>query len=187
MTSARQTAFDLLRRLLAGEREQVPLQLALLLERSFPLHSSDDFYRAVLPPELAELQLLPDSAWEIISTLCSEVSRSPDEALIAAISFTGADLPTKTVTKVLTNPPRPLTMGEFDAALSLVGKFLPYSLAQDSNFVPKAELERIVQLAEELQNVEEVGTGADRSARIGVRHHSAQLLESLRRYGIIES
>jgi len=187
MTSAREIAIDLLRRLLAGERGQVPLHLAMLLEKSSPLDSGDKHYRQILPPELADLRLSPETADEIISTLCAEVSRNPDEALIAAVSFTGADLATKTVTKTLTNPPRPLTMAEYQAALATLNCYLPYRLSKDSEFLSKDDLERLVKLAEELQNVAEIGTGADRSARIGVRHHAAQFLKSLRTFGIVGS
>jgi len=184
MNSERDTATDLLRRLLAGERGQLPLHLAMLLEKASPLDSGDDHYRQILPQELAELRLSPEAAEEIMATLCAEVSRNPDEALIAAISFTGSGLATKTVAAVLTNRPRPLTIGELDAALSLVAEYLPYHLAEDSEFLPKADLERLVQLAKELQNISEEETGRDRAARISIRHHAPQLLKRLTQLGI---
>jgi hypothetical protein len=182
MNSAKETVFDLLRRLLAGERGQVPLLLAMLLERSSPLDSGDDHYRQILPPELADVRLSPETAEEIMAALCAEVSRNPDAALIAAISFTGTELATRTVAKVLTNPPHPLTIGEADAALSLVTKYLPQHLAEDSEFLPKADLERLVQVAKELQNIDETGT--DTAERIGVKQHAGQLFERLTQLGI---
>jgi hypothetical protein len=81
MTSAREIALDLLKRLLAGERGEVPLHLAMLLEKSSPLGTPDDHYRQILPPELVGLRLSSDTTEEIIATLCAEVSRNPDEAL----------------------------------------------------------------------------------------------------------
>lgn len=185
MNSERDTATDLLRRLLAGERGQLPLHLAMLLEKASPLDSGDDHYRQILPPELAELRLSPETAEEIMATLCAEVSRNPDEALIAAISFTGSGLATKTAVAVLTDRPRPLTMGELDASLSLVTEYLPYHLAEDPEFLPKADLERLVQLTNELQNTSEGEgeTDKDRAARISIGHHAPQLLRRLTQLG----
>ena len=57
MTDSRKIAFDLLTRLLAGERGQVPLLLAMLLERSSPLHSGDDHYRQIMPAGLVDVRL----------------------------------------------------------------------------------------------------------------------------------
>lgn len=173
----------MLRRLLAGQRgPHLPSNLTKLLEKSSPLKDSDDYYRSILPPELADIRLPQETSDEIIASLCAEISRNPDEALISAISFTGADLATKTVAMLLANPPRPLTMSEYDYALSLVAKFLAHCLAEDPEFLPKGDLERLVQLAKELQNLEDGET--DRSARIGIRHHAAQLLKSLTQFGI---
>ncbi len=184
MNSGRETAIDLLRRLLAGERGQVPLHLAMLLERSSPLDSGDDHYRQILPPELADLRLPQETSDEIIASLCAEISRNPDEALISALSFTPADLATKTVANILTHPPRPLTMGELDVALSIVTEYLPYRLVEDSEFLPLADLERLVHMAKELQNISEGEADTDRAARISIRHHAPQLLKSLTKLGI---
>jgi hypothetical protein len=76
-------------------------------------------------------------------------------------------------------------MDEYRAALAILNCYLLYPLAEDPEFLPKAELERLVELAEELQNLEDGET--DRSARIGIRHHAGQLFESLTRLGIIGS
>lgn len=188
MTFADEAAHDLLRRLLAGDRsEDASLHLAMLLEKSSPLASGDDVYRQILPPELSDLRLSPETREEIISIVCQELSRNPTDFLISAISFTGADLPTRTAVNLLTNPPRPLSLGEIWGALSLVTKFLPYSLSRNPDFVPKADVEAVVGAAEGLQNIEETGTGSDRSARIGIKMHAAQLLRSLKLHGIIET
>ena len=175
---------DLLTRLLAGERGQVPLYLAMLLERSSLSDHGDEHYRQILPAELADLKLSPDTTKEIIEASCSEVSRNPDQASIFAISCTGTDQAIKVAVQVLTNPPRPLTMAEYRELLAVLNCYLTYRLAQGSEFVQKADLERLVQLAQELQDIEEIGAGADSSARIGTRMHAAQLLKSLTQLGI---
>ena len=67
-------------------------------------------------------------------------------------------------------------------ALAVVNSFLPFRLAEDPEFLPRADLERLVQLAQEIQTLEEIGT--DRSERIGVRFHAGQLLKNLTQLGI---
>jgi hypothetical protein len=182
MISAREAATNLLRRLLAGERGDVPMQLAMLLEKASPLDHGDDHYRQILPSALADLRLSPEAAEEIMVALCAEVSRNPDQALMFVISFSGSDQATKTASRILTNPPRPLTMGEYGAALALVNLFLPYRLAQDSGFLSRADLEHLVQRVKELENVEE--GEIDRAERVHVRHLAPQLLERLGQLGI---
>ena len=185
MSSAREIGIDLLRRLLSGERGQVPLHLAMLLEKSSSLDSGDDHYRQILPLELADLRLPDATAQEIIAALCAEISRNPDEAFISAVSFSGADLATKTVAIVLANPPRALTINEYTYALSLVAKYLPYRLAENPEFLPKAALEHLVQRAKELQNVEE--REPDRAARVEIQYHAGNLLDGLAHLGIVGS
>lgn len=185
MNSEREIGTDLLRRLLAGERGSIQSHLAKLLEKSCPLHDSDDFYRWVLPPELADVRLSKETSEEIIAALCAEVSCNPDEALISAMSFTGADLVTKTVAVVLASPPRPLAVSEYAYALSLVSKFLPDCLAEDPQFVPKADLERIVKLAKELQNLED--SEPNKAWRVGIRRDADNLLKRLAQLGIVGS
>jgi len=175
---------DLTRRLLAGERGKVPLHLAMLLEKSSSLDAGDDFYLWILPRALADLQLSQDTSEEIIAAVCAEISRNPDEALISVVSSTGSDLATKTVAKILAKPPRPLTMGEYSHALSLVTKFLPYCLEEDMEFLPKSDLERLVQLAKELQNSGGPETNEDRSARIMINNFAPQLIDRLKQLGI---
>ena len=185
MTTPREIATDLLRRLLAGERGEVPMQLAMLLEKSSPSDHGDDHYRQVLPRELADLRLSPETSEEILAALCVEVSRNPDQALMFVISFSGSDQATKTVVRTVTNPPRPLTMGEYGAALALLNSSLPYRLAEVPEFIPRTELESLVRVVKGLQLVEEGGTNS--AERVESRHakdHASQLLRSLAQLGI---
>jgi len=185
MSSATEVGMDLLRRLLAGERGQVPMHLAMLLEKSSPLDHGDEHYREILPTELAELRLSRETSEEIIDELCAEISRNPDQALIFAVSFTGADQVTKTAALIFASPPRQLTMYEYHGVLALLSFYLPYRMAKNADLVSRDQLEQIVQLAEELQNVPETGTESERSATIGVKDHAAELLKSLRLLGVI--
>jgi len=184
MNSEREIAFDLLRRLLAGERGRLPFHLAMLLQRSSRLDSDDDddYYRQVLPPELAVLRLSRETVEEVVTIICAEVARTPDKALILAISYTGLTLAVNTLATVLANPPRPLTLDEVDAALAPVSRDLPWELDEDLEVLPKADLERLLQLAKDFQDLEE--SGPDGVSRKGRRHHAVNLLESLEKLGI---
>jgi hypothetical protein len=128
---------------------------------------------------------LPETSEEIIATLCAEVSRNPDQVLIFVISFSGAKQVTKTVSKILVNPPRLLTMAEYRSALAILKSYLPSCLAEDTDFLPRADLERLAQVVMELQNVEE--GEADRAARTSIRHLAPQLLKKLMRFGVGQS
>src|SRR5256885_2522197 len=110
MTSEKETGLNLLRRLLAGERAGLPMHLALLLEKSSPLHNDDDHYRKILPVELADVRLSFDTVEEITATLCAGIARNPDAAFIAALSTTGSERVTKMVVSLLIDPPRPLSI-----------------------------------------------------------------------------
>jgi hypothetical protein len=189
MTDSREIAFDLLTRLLAGERDDVPWHLALLLEKSARLDRGDDLegvegdYRRILPAELASLRLSPETSKEIIATLCMEVSRNPDHFLISTSLSTGAELAIRTVSRILTNPPRPLVLSEYAIALSHLAKFLPSRLSKDSEFLPKSDLEQLSLVVMELQSVEGGETDEDKSARTTIRQFAPQLLKSLTRFG----
>jgi len=189
MTSARETALGLLRRLLDGERGPVQLHLAYLLDKSSSLRDSDEFYRSVLPPELASIELSRETREEIIAALCSEVSQNPDDALISVMGPGGDDFPTMTVAMVLANPPRPLKMRELSAALGLVKAYLPGSLQRDPNFIPRAEVERIIQSAKELRNVivEDGKTDKDKSDRHLAKSFAEELIEGLAESGFSTS
>jgi len=180
MNSESEIALELLSRLLAGERGEVPSQLAKLLERSSPLDAGDDFYRLTLPPNLAKVRFSPETRDELIATLCTEISRNPDEAFISAISFTGIDLATKSVAMALVNPPRPLTISEYSYALSLVAKFLPDRLAEDPEFLPKADLERLVQVVKQLQDLKAGDDAAERAVLNGTKIIAERFLKELK-------
>lgn len=182
MSSDKDVAINLMRRLLAGERGLAQSHLARLLERSSSLHDSDELYRSILPPELADIRLSKETCDEVVSTLCAEISRNPDEALISAISFSGADLATKTVAEVLASPPRPLTMSEYAYSLSLVSKFLGFCLQEDPEFLSKEDVARLVQLAKKLEEIED--DESERALRVEVKHHASNLLRSLAHLGI---
>lgn len=185
MSSATEAGMDLVRRLLAGERGQVPLHLAMLLEKSSPLDHGDEHYREILPTELAALRLSRETSEQIIDELCAEISRNPDQALIFAVSFTGADQATKTAALIFVSPPRQLTMDEYQGLLAILNSYLPYRMADKADLMPRNQLERIVKLAEELLNVPETGTDRERSATFGVKVIAAELLKRLRRHGVI--
>jgi len=163
MNSERELAFELLRRLLAGERGEFQSYLTKLLEKSSPLDAGDDYYRLTLPSDLAKVRFSPETRDEIIAALCAEISRNPDEAFISAVSFTGLSLPTKTVAMLIVNPPRPLTISEFSYALALVAEYLPYDLMEDPEFLPKTDLERLVQVVQHLPDVESGENEAERA------------------------
>src|SRR5512146_3015613 len=136
MSSGQEIATEMLRRLLTGERGNLPMHLAMLLEKASPLHNSDDHYRRILPPEIAGVQVPPETAREIIGTLCKEISRNPDSAFIAALSSTGEQEITRTVAEVMINPPRHLTKEEYGQALGILYSYLPSCMARDRDFLP---------------------------------------------------
>ena len=184
MTSNKDVANALLSRLLTGERGQVPLHLSMLLEKSSPLREGDDHYRRILPPELACIRLSPEQVQEITQAICTEVFRNPDHALISAVSFTGADLVTRTMASILTHPPRELSLSEHGAILAVLVSFLAFRLGQESEFLPKTELEQLVRISRELKSLEE--TGPSRIERMLVRDQAGQLLDGLKKLGIGE-
>jgi hypothetical protein len=185
MSSSSDPAMDLLRRLLSGERQDVPLYLACLLEKTSPLDSGEDYYRDILPPELADIRLPAEQAREIIESICAEVSSNPDPYLIFAVSSTGAPVVTTTLCRLLTAPPRPLSMAEYASAFAYVSTFLPIHLAEDSKFLLKADLKDIARLVAEFEQLKEAGV--DRSERISVKLHAHNLLNSLNELGIVRN
>lgn len=182
MTRSQEIALDLLRRLISGERGEVPLQLSLLLERSLLIAGSDESqYRQILPPELADIKLPAETRDEILSTLCARVLREPDVAFLAAMSFAGTDLVTKTMTTLLVNPPRPLVLPERAHVLSIVAKYLPCNLAAHPQLLAKDELTSLIRALKELEHTEEV---SGESWEAEIKHHSGNLLRSLAHLGI---
>jgi hypothetical protein len=182
MTTSREIALDLLRRLLSGERDEVPLHLSLLLERSLLLAGSDETqYRQILPSGLADLKLSAETRDEIISTLCARVLQEPDAAFLAAMSFAGTDLVTKTMSTLLVSPPRPLTLPEKAHVVSIVAKYLPCNLAAHPQLLAKDELTSLIWALKELEHSEEV---SGESWEAEIKHHSGNLLRSLAHLGI---
>jgi hypothetical protein len=159
----------------------------MLLQRSSPLRDSDDFYRRILPPELSELRFSQETSDEVVAELCAKISRDPDEAFISSLCGVGVDLATRTVSKVLIDPPRPLTIREYSQALSLVNEYLPYCLEEDPEFLPKDDLERLFQTVTRVYNLKEGSTLEEESARNLIIYFAPKLLESLTLLGIGKS
>ena len=185
MRTSIQTAHDLVRQLLAGDQaETASLHLSMLLEKSSPLRREEDIYKWIMPADLLGLQLSPEESAEIISVICNELSRNPTEALIAAVSFTGADLPVQTAIRVLIDPPRTLSLGEVCGIVALIRKFLRPCLSRNQEFMPKSIMLALASMAEQLETIEETGTGVDRSARICIRMHAAAISGDLSIFGL---
>ena len=177
MMSEREVALNLLTRLLAGEEGNLPMQVALLLEKSSPLRNSDDHYRKILPPELAELRFSPGTVEEVISTLCTQLSRDPRRSILAALSTTGTDTVTKAVVKLLVDPPRALGVMEYGQALGILRTFLPVCLKSDPNFLSEKELEPLVRVLRELQDLGDAEM--NKAERMVVKRDAGQLLKRL--------
>jgi len=177
ITSRREIGFDLLRRLLAGERDCVPLHLGMLLEKSSPLRNCEAHYRWILPPELVEVELSSETVEEINAALCAEISVNPDAAFISVVSWTGSEFATRTVALVLANPPRALTLEESTVSASLLNKFLAPYLEEDPEFLPNGKLQRLIEVLKGLQGLED---GAFEGANLyGLRHFVDQLVARL--------
>lgn len=147
----------------------------MLLKRSPLSDSGDDYYRQILPVELADARLSPETTGRSIATLCAETSRNPNVALILVVLFSEADdLAIRAFANILSHPPRPLNMNELDVVLSIVAKYLPYRFAEDSEFPPKSSFERLARLAKELDNIEEAS-----AKPISIRQFALQLLRNL--------
>jgi len=65
MNDGNEQARELLERLLAGERGDIVLHLAMLVEKSSALDHGDEHYRQILPPNLAELSLDPTTSMRL--------------------------------------------------------------------------------------------------------------------------
>jgi hypothetical protein len=169
MNSGQEIATDMLRRLLAGERGSLPMHLSMLLEKASPLHNSDDHYRQILPPELANIQVPLETVSEVTATLCREISRNQDSAFIAALSTTGGEHVTRSVAEVMIGPPRQLTMEEYGQGLGILYQYLPSCLTRDRKFLPQGKLDRLMQLLRNLQKSDETP----------IRRHATYLLDQL--------
>ena len=182
--SSKQTAMKMLRRLLDGERGELPEQMSYLLDKASCLRDSDEFYRWVLPPDLASLRISPQTRSEIIAELCSEVSRHPEEALLEILAE-GDYVCVRTMATILADPPRELTLQEVCTLLRILRANLPACLQDMADFIPKAELESIIQTAEHLQNivVEEAKTDEEKIYRNGTKMYAEDLIKSLAQLG----
>ena len=98
------------------------------------------------------------------------------------MSFAGTDLVTKTMSDLLTGPPRPLTLCEKALALSIVEKFLPPNLAANAQLLSRADLVRLTRVLNELDHAEGV---SEESWRTEVEYSVRNLLRSLARLGIV--
>jgi len=176
MTLSREIARDLMMRLMSGERGEIPLHLSLLLERSLLIDSDETQYRDILPPDLADIKLSRETCDEIIAVLCTAVLQNPDAALIAAMSFAGTNLVTETMSSLLVNPPRPLTMSEKTHALSIIAKYLPCNLAAHSQLLSRNDLIRLISVLKALEDAREV---PEDPWHAEIRHHAGNLLASL--------
>jgi len=162
-------AINLLKRLIDGERGLVPMHLGMILERSSALANSDSHYQKILPTELAELRLTLATRQTIVDCLCLEISRNPDEALIAAVSTSGSEPVTKLITEILINPPRPLTLSEYSQALGIAYGYLPSYLERNPQFLGSERRSRLIQ---QLQSLQKEGDKA-------TRRQARRLLEKL--------
>lgn len=169
MTVGRETAFSLLERLLAGERADVPLHLAMLLEKSSSLANSDDHYRQFLPPEIVSLRLDADTVQEITTAVCKEILHNPDADLIFVVSTTGSPEVTRFAVKLVVNPPRPLTAVEYRQLLGIVGSWLPHKLMDDPAFITPDNKRLLVSLLDELRTSDD----------LTVRNHAERILKQL--------
>lgn len=156
MTKSDRIGMELLKRLLAGERGDLAVSLALLLERSSKLRDHDNTYRALLHKDLAELRLSAKASQEILGALCDEIVRNPDRSFITAIAFTGSERGTRAVLRAVTSPPRPMSLWEYDAALGLLGTFLPIEISNNPGFATIEELSHLIDLAKKLERVENI-------------------------------
>jgi hypothetical protein len=79
MDSGDEIAFKLAKRLLDGERGDFQIHLTMLLEKSSVIHDNDDFYRSILPDDLADITISQPARDEIIALLCREILLNPNE------------------------------------------------------------------------------------------------------------
>jgi len=174
MNDGNEQARELLERLLAGERGDIVLHLAMLVEKSSALDHGDEHYRQILPPNLAELSLDPTTVDEIMAILFEEVSRNPDSDLLFVIASTGADEVTRLAVDLLIHPPRLLTENECAQALGIVGSYLPYNLSKDSQFLPSATQKSLAGALKPLQY----------SENVSIQGHAGRLLKLFGDLGI---
>lgn len=177
MITENEAAHNLVKRLMAGEQGTLPMHLALLLEKSSPLHNNDEHYHKILPPELGKIRFSRATVEEVISTLCTEISRDPRWPIIAALSTTGTSKVTKTIATLLINPPRPLEVIEYGHALGILNTFLPLSLKECPNLISENELGNLRQLLALLERFAD--NEANKGERFTIKRDAGQLLRKL--------
>ncbi|MFZ1084497.1 MAG: hypothetical protein WAN35_05995 [Terracidiphilus sp.] len=187
MSSEDQIALALLNQVLAGERGILPLQLAMLLEKSARLARGDVAsqvdadYKDILLPELVGINITNQIREDVIARLCIAVSNDPDQALISVVATTGTSAAIKTLVKVLVNPPRALKADELTVALSYLSTFLPILCVESPGFVSCEEVASISKLAEGiLASKESVCFDIEKMA---LRDQAVRIIERLRASG----
>ena len=170
MNDPRSIALSLMRRLLAGERGNVPMHLAMLLEKSSKLRNTEEHYNQIIPSELQEVDLDPATAEEIIATICEETYHRPDAVLLSVLSTTGAPVVTQFMAKLLARPPRPLREDELRQAFGVLESYLSSQLADNPGFLEPDLKKALRQTAQELSN----------SADFVLKRRASRILQTLR-------
>jgi hypothetical protein len=173
-------AKDLLRRLLAGERGNVPQYLADLLEKSSAGANTVYHYRRVLPQELAKLRLSDKTLRAIVSAIGAEFARDPDPVYFSILCRPLSDSAVGLVAKILVNPPRPLTIAELDEAFERLHFVLPFTLLAYPQMLTAAEHERFI---EELSRIQKLnGSASDQEQFARVSRLAGEMLDSIHRF-----
>lgn len=183
MNSSDRFALALLNQLLAGERGIVPLQLAMLLEKSARLARGDEAsqvaadYKDILLPELVGISITPQISEEIIARLCTAISDNPDQALISVVTATGTRAAIKTLVKVLVAPPRALKLDELTVAFSYLSTFLPIYCSESPDMITREEADGLSMLAEGVLSSGEFGGSV--AERRAAREQASRLIARL--------
>jgi hypothetical protein len=170
VSTDRETAFKLLKSLLEGQRGKIPLYIAMILEKSSRLRNSKEHYRGIIPSELQEITLDPETSEEIVRTICAEVSQNPDAALLSAISTTGAPRVTRLATELLIRPPRQLATAELQQILGIIQSYLPSQLSEMPDILAQ----------DAVDGLKRVLLGLCDSPDFVVRRHARGVLEVLK-------
>lgn len=165
---------QLMDRLLEGERGNLPLQLAMLLEKSSQLDHGEEHYRHILPENLVNLKLTSHAVTYITDTICQRVAAEPDSDLLFAVAMTGSEKVTRLAVDLLIKPPRPLTTSECAQAMGILDSYLPFSLARNRDFVSAGEQNVLALVLKSLQSSQDVS----------IRGHAQRLSSQLRDTGL---
>lgn len=154
--SGDEIARKLMDRLLEGERGQLPLYLAMLLEKSSPLDHGEEHYRAILPANLVGLKLTSHAVRDITDTVCQRIAEEPDSDLLFAVAMTGSEQVTRLAVDLLIEPPRPLTTNECGQALGILDSYLSFTLARNRDFIPAEKQKALARILKSLQSSHDV-------------------------------